>query len=60
MLFRSAWPRGSDTLDLGHVERHDLTELVQVRLRLGEQTCAWIMRAPAEPAFDVDRDRARR
>ncbi|UIK06212.1 phospholipase D family protein [Neorhizobium galegae] len=52
------WPAGETELDLGPYQTADLTELVQLRLTLGDASCEWIMQAPATPPFGAERDRA--
>ncbi|MFC7053070.1 phospholipase D family protein [Hansschlegelia quercus] len=52
------WPAGQTELDLGPIQTADLTELVQLRLMLGDASCEWIVQAPATPPFGVERDRA--
>ena len=52
------WPVGQAEIDLGVVAEADLTELVQLRLTLGEETCDWMLQAPANPPFGAERDRA--
>jgi hypothetical protein len=52
------WSRGEAVIDFGDVARDLQTELVQLRLTLDGQQRAWIQRAPAIPAFGVERDHA--
>jgi hypothetical protein len=52
------WPAGQAELDLGPIQTADLTELVQLRLTLGDASCEWILQARAAPPFGVERDRA--
>ncbi len=52
------WPANQAELDLGHVQTADLTELVQLRLTLGDVSCGWTVQARAAPPFGVERDRA--
>lgn len=53
-----AWPRRQTTVSLGstlHVER---SEFVRLRVSRGEKGLSWLQRAPADPPFGEERDRA--
>lgn len=51
------WPRGENSINLGPVVHDELTEFVRLRVSRGELAVTWIQRAPAIPAFNLDRDR---
>lgn len=50
------WPRGQGELQLPPVAPAQETELLQVRLCLGEHRRAWLQRAPLQPPPDEARD----
>lgn len=52
------WPRGVATVSLGDVAPAERTEFVRLRVSLGEKGLAWLQRAPADPPFGAERDRA--
>ncbi|MEO7679097.1 MAG: hypothetical protein ABIS14_00185, partial [Sphingomonas sp.] len=52
------WPDGKQTLVLGEVPLAWQTDLLQLRLVLGDASCAWLQRAPVDPPIAADRDRA--
>lgn len=52
------WPRGINRLMLGQVLPAERSEFVRLRVSRGSLGLAWLQRAPAEPPFGEDRDRA--
>ena len=52
------WPRGETSLSLGQVPRDERSEFVRLRVSRLERGLSWLQRAPADPAFGEDRDRA--
>lgn len=52
------WPRDECHVELGVFPPSLHTELIQVRLRLGEHDSIWLQRVPVSPAIDDGRDRA--
>jgi hypothetical protein len=52
------WPRAATEISLGSVPRAERTEFVRLRVSLGEKGLSWLQRAPADPPFGVERDRA--
>jgi hypothetical protein len=52
------WPRAATEISLGSVPRAERTEFVRLRVSLGEKGISWLQRAPADPPFGVERDRA--
>lgn len=52
------WPRGISRLMLGSVLPAERSEFVRLRVSRGSLGLAWLQRAPAEPPFGEDRDRA--
>lgn len=52
------WPRGETSVMLGQVPRDERSEFVRLRLSRLERGLSWLQRAPADPAFGEDRDRA--
>ena len=53
-----AWPRGINRVMLGHVLPAERSEFVRLRVSRGSLGLAWLQRAPADPPFGEDRDRA--
>lgn len=52
------WPRGQRAVHLGPVLPAERTEFVRLRVRLGDKGMSWLQRAPANPPFGEERDRA--
>ena len=52
------WPRGQQEIAFGLLPRDEQTELVQLALSKEGARREWMQRAPADPAFGADRDRA--
>jgi hypothetical protein len=52
-----AWPHQHSKLQLPPITLAQETELVQVRLTLGERQCTWLQCAPLDPPPDEERDR---
>lgn len=52
------WTRGEALVSLGDFAPAERTEFVRLRVSLGEKGLAWLQRAPADPPFGVERDRA--
>lgn len=52
------WPRGQRAVHLGPVLPAERTEFVRLRVRLGDKGISWLQRAPANPPFGEERDRA--
>src|SRR3546814_20368131 len=52
------WPRAVTAISLGSVPPAERTEFVRLRVSLGEKGLSWLQRAPADPPFWVERDRA--
>lgn len=52
------WPRAATEISLGDVPPAERTEFVRLRVSLGEKGVSWLQRAPADPAFGAERDRA--
>jgi hypothetical protein len=50
------WPRGGKEVELPPVPKSQETELVRVKLTLGEYVCQWLQRAPLCPPPDQERD----
>jgi hypothetical protein len=50
------WPRGQREVQLPPTSLAQETELIQVRLRMGEQQRAWLQRAPLQPPPGEERD----
>lgn len=53
-----AWPRGQTTMLLGPIAPAERSEFVRLRVSRGEKGLSWLQRAPADPPFGEDRDRA--
>jgi hypothetical protein len=51
------WPRGEDRVQLSPIPKSKETELVKVRLSLGDTLCSWVQKAPLNPKLDEERDR---
>ena len=52
------WPHDGLTLDLGEIPLAWQTDLVQMRLILGNDSCGWMQRVTVTPPIEPDRDRA--
>lgn len=52
----ASWPRGDRQLSLPSITPAQVTELVQIRLTLGQHRCAWLQRAPIYPPPGEERD----
>lgn len=52
------WPRGINRLMFGNVLPAERSEFVRLRVSRGALGLAWLQRAPADPPFGEDRDRA--
>ena len=53
-----AWPCGQTTMLLGPIAPAEQSEFVRLRVSRGEKGLSWLQRAPADPPFGEDRDRA--
>lgn len=53
-----AWPKGQVVLHLGPVVAGERSEFVRLRVSRGGKGLSWLQRAPADPPFGEDRDRA--
>lgn len=52
------WPARQDEMKLGTVVPAERSEFVRLRVSRGDMGLSWLQRAPAEPPFGEDRDRA--
>lgn len=52
------WPAQLDEVRLGTVVPAERSEFVRLRVSRGDKGLSWLQRAPAEPPFGEDRDRA--
>lgn len=52
------WPAGQTVIDLGPIAPAERTEFVRLRISRESKGLSWLQRAPAEPPFGEDRDRA--
>lgn len=52
------WPVKQVVVDLGPVAPAERTEFVRLRVSRGDKSLAWLQRAPSDPPFGEDRDRA--
>lgn len=52
------WPRGVGSVSLGDVLREERSEFVRLRVSRANKGLSWLQRAPAEPPFGGERDRA--
>ena len=52
------WPAQQALLHLGQVVPAERSEFVRVRISRGDKGLSWLQRAPADPPFGEDRDRA--
>jgi hypothetical protein len=53
-----SWPPGQATMDLGPITPAERSEFVRLRVSRGGKGLSWLQRAPADPPFGEDRDRA--
>ncbi|WP_316191851.1 MULTISPECIES: phospholipase D family protein [unclassified Bradyrhizobium] len=53
-----AWPLGHATVLLGTILPAERSEFVRLRVSRGEKGLSWLQRAPADPPFGEERDRA--
>lgn len=53
-----AWPAQQAVAHLGPVVPAERSEFVRLRVSRGDKGLSWLQRAPAEPPFGEDRDRA--
>jgi hypothetical protein len=53
-----AWPAQQVVVHLGQVVPAERSEFVRLRVSRGDKGLSWLQRAPAEPPFGEDRDRA--
>ncbi|WP_372398695.1 phospholipase D family protein [Azospirillum sp. HJ39] len=53
-----AWPRRQTTVPLGPMLPAERSEFVRLRISRGEKGLSWLQRAPADPPFGEERDRA--
>ncbi|MEW6597619.1 MAG: phospholipase D family protein [Pseudomonadota bacterium] len=54
----AAWPRGQTVVPLGPIAAAERSEFVRLRVSRGGKGLSWLQRAPADPPFGEDRDRA--
>lgn len=52
------WPVQEDFVHLGQVAPAERSEFVRLRVSRGDKSLSWLQRAPADPPFGEDRDRA--
>lgn len=52
------WARGAARVSLGPVIAAERSEFVRLRISRGDKGLSWLQRAPADPPFGEDRDRA--
>src|SRR5207302_10298290 len=52
------WPAQQAVVHLGPVDPAERSEFVRLRVSRGDKGLSWLQRAPAEPHFGEDRDRA--
>lgn len=52
------WPAQQTVVHLGPVAAAERSEFVRLRVSRGDKGLSWLQRAPAEPPFGQDRDRA--
>lgn len=53
-----AWPRRQTSVALGRTLPAERSEFVRLRVSRSEKGLSWLQRAPADPAFGEERDRA--
>lgn len=54
----AVWPAGQPVVDLGPIAPVERSEFVRLRVSPNGKGLSWLQRAPAEPPFGEDRDRA--
>lgn len=54
----TVWPYGQTIVDLGPIAPAERSEFVRLRVSRNGKGLSWLQRAPAEPPFGEDRDRA--
>jgi hypothetical protein len=54
----AVWPAGQPVVDLGPIPPAERSEFVRLRVSRNAKGLSWLQRAPAEPPFGEDRDRA--
>jgi hypothetical protein len=54
----AAWPRGQTKMHMGAVAPDERSEFVRLRVSCDGKGLSWLQRAPANPPFGQDRDRA--
>ncbi|MFD2058260.1 phospholipase D family protein [Mesorhizobium calcicola] len=54
----TVWPRDSTRLQLGAMPLSERSEFVRLRVSRGEKGLSWLQRAPVDPPFGEERDRA--
>ena len=52
------WPRETTNIQLGEIVPAERTEFVRLRVSKGDNAASWLQRAPADPPFGAERDRA--
>nr|WP_321482186.1 phospholipase D family protein [uncultured Cohaesibacter sp.] len=52
------WPRRQETVVLEETPRAEQSEFVRLRVSRGDKGLSWLQRAPVDPPFGEDRDRA--
>lgn len=52
------WPRDERSVSLGDVLRDERSEFVRLRVSRADKGLSWLQRAPAQPPFGEERDRA--
>lgn len=52
------WPKSGTTLDLGDIPLAWQTDLIQLRLSLGDDSCGWMQRVTVAPPIEAGRDGA--
>ncbi len=52
------WPAQENLVHLGQVAPAERSEFVRLRVSRGDKGLSWLQRAPADPPFGEDRDRA--
>lgn len=52
------WPPSQTVIRLGQIAPAERSEFVRLRLSRGDLAVSWLQRAPAEPPFGEERDRA--
>ena len=52
------WPAQQTVMELGPISVAERSEFVRLRVSRGDKGLSWLQRAPADPPFGEDRDRA--